>query len=171
LYIRHMSKIYYLFMLFIVFVSCKDTKVILEDVKESEWGMVVSQLPVKIVLNGKSKAIVEGWLAFKAFDASFDRMYDAAYREDLVLIIEDLVENQKALEVSKYPTEFDIPQVKGRQKVLKTFILKTKGALEYRQDPKVSFAEMITAYNSLRNQFNVEVNNALLEELILNDSN
>ncbi|MFT6795005.1 MAG: hypothetical protein ACJART_000136, partial [Maribacter sp.] len=96
---------------------------------------------------------------------------DATYREDLVLIIEDLVENQKALEVSKYPAQFDIPQVKGRQKVLKTFILKTKGDLEYRQDPKVSMEQMITAYNSLRNQFNVEVNNTLLEELILSESN
>ena len=169
MYIRHMPKIYYLFMLLIVFISCKDNKVILEEGQESEWGMVVSQLPVKIALNGKSNALVEDWLAFKAFDTSFDRMYDAAYREDLVLIIEDLVENQKALEVSKYPTQFDIPQVKGRQKVLKTFILKTKGDLEYRQDPKVSMEQMITAYNSLRNQFNVEVNNTLLEELLVNE--
>ncbi len=164
-----MPKIYYLFMLLIVFISCKDNKVILEEGQESEWGMVVSQLPVKIALNGKSNALVDDWLAFKAFDTSFDRMYDATYKEDLVLIIEDLVENQKALEVSKYPTQFDIPQVKGRQKVLKTFILKTKGDLEYRQDPKVSMEQMITAYNSLRNQFNVEVNNTLLEELLVNE--
>lgn len=156
-------------MLLIVFISCKDNKVILEEGQESEWGMVVSQLPVKIALNGKSNALVDDWLAFKAFDTSFDRMYDATYKEDLVLIIEDLVENQKALEVSKYPTQFDIPQVKGRQKVLKTFILKTKGDLEYRQDPKVSMEQMITAYNSLRNQFNVEVNNTLLEELLVNE--
>ncbi len=169
MYIRHMPKIYYLFMLLIVFISCKDNKVILEEGQESEWGMVVSQLPVKIALNGKSNALVDDWLAFKAFDTSFDRMYDATYKEDLVLIIEDLVENQKALEVSKYPTQFDIPQVKGRQKVLKTFILKTKGDLEYRQDPKVSMEQMITAYNSLRNQFNVEVNNTLLEELLVNE--
>lgn len=166
-----MPKIYYLFMLLIVFVSCKDNKVILEDGQESEWGMVVNQLPVKIALNAKSQTIVNDWKAFKTFDTSFDRMYDATYREDLVLIIEDLVENQKALEVSKYPAQFDIPQVKGRQKVLKTFILKTKGDLEYRQDPKVSMEQMITAYNSLRNQFNVEVNNTLIEELILSESN
>lgn len=164
-----MPKIYHLFMLLIVFVSCKDNKVILEDRQESEWAMVASELPVKIALNGKSNALVEDWLAFKAFDVSFDRMYDATYREDLVLIIEDLVENQKALERTKYPIEFDIPQVKGRQKVLKTFILKAKGDLEYRQDPKVSIEQMITAYNSLRNQFNVEVNNTLLEELIIKE--
>jgi hypothetical protein len=164
-----MPKIYYLIILLIVFVSCKDNNVILEDGQDSEWGMVANELPVKIALNGKSNALVEDWLAFKVFDASFERMYDATYREDLVLIIEDLVENQKALEVSKYPTQFDIPQVKGRQNVLKTFILKTKGDLEYRQDPKVSMEQMIRAYNSLRHQFNVEVNNTLLEELIINE--
>jgi hypothetical protein len=163
-----MAKFYYLFVLFLVFVSCKDGPVDLQDGQETEWEIVTSQLPVKIPLNGKSNAIVADWLEFKTFDASFDRMYDVTYREDLVLIIEDLVENQKLLEASKYPVEFDIPQVKGRQKVLKTFILKTKGDLEYRQDPKVSLTEMIAAYNSFRNQFNVEVNNTLPEDLILN---
>lgn len=166
-----MSKIRYLFTLLVVSVSCKDINVALDDGQETEWEIVASQLPTKIALNGKSKSIVADWLAFNTFDASFDRMYDATYREDLVLIIEDLVENQKALESSTYPVEFDIPQVKGRQKVLKTFILKTKGDLEYRQDPKVSITEMIAAYNSFRNQLNVEVNNTLPEDLILNKPN
>ncbi|MFT6797696.1 MAG: hypothetical protein ACJART_002849, partial [Maribacter sp.] len=62
-----MPKIYYLFMLLIVFVSCKDNKVILEDGQESEWGMVVNQLPVKIALNAKSQTIVNDWKAFKTF--------------------------------------------------------------------------------------------------------
>lgn len=165
-----MSKICYLFVLLIVFVSCKDTNVVLDEGQESEWEISASQLPVKVALNGKSKTIVADWIAFKTFDASFDRMYDATYREDLVLIIEDLVENQKSLEASNYPAEFDIPQVKGRQKVLKTFILKTKGDLEYRQDPKVSITEMIAAYNSFRNQLNVEVNNTLPKDLIIKDT-
>ncbi|MFD0796161.1 hypothetical protein ACFQZJ_01715 [Maribacter chungangensis] len=166
-----MSKIRYLFTLLVVSVSCKDINVALDDGQETEWEIAASQLPTKIALNGKSKSIVADWAAFNTFDASFDRMYDATYREDLVLIIEDLVENQKALESSTYPVEFDIPQVKGRQKVLKTFILKTKGDLEYRQDPKVSITEMIAAYNSFRNQLNVEVNNTLPEDLILNKAN
>jgi len=166
-----MPKIYYLVITLLVAFSCKDTKVTLEEAEESEWGIEASQLPVKSALNGKSKALVQDWLAFKTFDATFDRMYDATYREDLVLILEDLVENQKALEGSKYPVQFDIPQIKGRQKVLKTFILKTKGDLEYRQDPKVSMEQMIAAYNSLRNQFNVEVNNTVLEDLNLNELN
>lgn len=171
MYIRYMPKMYYLFALILVIVSCKDTKELLEDEQESDWGIVASQLPAKLALNAKSQAIIADWKAFKTFDASFDRIYTATYREDLELIVEDLVEQQKALKDSNYPSRFDIPQVKGRQNVLKTFILKAKGDLEYRQDPKVSIEEMIAAYNSFRNQFNVEVNNTLPKELIVNEKN
>lgn len=165
-----MPKIYYLFTLFIVLLSCKENSREIEAEQDGNWESVASELPRKIVLNPKSKALVEDWLAFKSFDASFDRMYTATYIEDLVLIIEDLVENQKVLEGSVYPDEFNIPQIKGRQNVLKTFILKAKGDLEYRQDPKVSIEEMIAAYNGFRNQFNVQVNNTLLEELKANEN-
>ena len=71
--------------------------------------------------------------------------------------------------MSVYPAEFDIPQIKGRQKVLKTYILKTKGDLEYRLDPENSLKETIQAFNALREQFNVVVNNTLPEDLIKNE--
>lgn len=166
-----MPKICYLITLFIVVLSCKENNIAVEAEQDSNWESVASELPRKIALNPKSKALVDDWAAFKSFDTSFDRIYTATYIEDLVLIVEDLVENQKALEGSEYPTEFDIPQIKGRQNVLKTFILKAKGDLEYRQDPKVSIEEMIAAYNGFRNQFNVQVNNTLPEELMANDKN
>lgn len=164
-----MPKIYYLITLFLIVASCKENKETIESEEETNWESVASELPKKIALNPKSKALVDNWLAFKAFDSSFDRIYTATYMEDLVLIVEDLVENQKSLERSPYPKEFDIPQIKGRQNVLKTFILKAKGNLEYRQDPKVSIEEMIAAYNGFLNQFNVQVNNTLPEELMAND--
>ena len=75
------------------------------------------------------------------------------------------------MEAGIYPASFDIPQIKGRQKVFKTYILKTKGDLEYRQDPKESLIEMINAFNNLRNQFNVVVNNTLPDELRANEEN
>jgi len=68
------------------------------------------------------------------------------------------VENQKLLEASKYPQQFDIPQIRGRQKVLKTYILKIKGNLEYRQNPEIAIKEMIVAFNNLRQHFNIVVN-------------
>jgi hypothetical protein len=59
--------------------------------------------------------------------------------------------------------------VKGRQKVVKSYILKTKGDLEYRLNPENSIKELITAYNALRKQFDVTVNNTLPTDLIENE--
>jgi hypothetical protein len=161
-----MPKIYYLFVILIVFCSCKDDKLTIDETDQTEESIATNTFPRKLALNAKSKEVVKDWLSFKAFDLNFDRIYKATYREDLVLIVEDLVENQKKMETSVYPTKFNIPQIKGRQKVLKTYILKAKGDLEYRQDPKVSIEEMIAAYNNFRNQFNVEVNNTLSEDFL-----
>jgi len=166
-----MPKIYYLLAVVLFVLSCKDKEVTVADTEDTGWAIVANELPAKTVLNGKSQAVVNDWVAFKSFDTNFDRVYKATYIEDLVLIVEDLVENQNVLEGSTYPKEFDIPQIKGRQKVLKTFILKTKGDLEYRQDPKTSVMEMIVAYNGFRNQFNVVVNNTLPKDLIANEKN
>lgn len=163
-----MPKICYLLILLFVLSSCKDKNRPVDETEISESSIATNTFPAKLALNTKSQDLVKDWLAFKAFDANFDRIYNATYREDLVLIVEDLVENQKKLEASSYPLQFDIPQIKGRQKVLKTFILKTKGDLEYRQDPSKSIGEMITAYNNFRNQFNVELNNTLPEEFTSN---
>ena len=92
-------------------------------------------------------------------------LYTSEYAEDLILVTEDMIEKQKELEASSYPLEFDIPQIKGRQKVLKTYILKIKGDLEYRVNPEASLKEMIGAFNALRDQFNVVVNNTLPQDL------
>lgn len=166
-----MPKIYYLLIILFALHSCKDDKVLLDETNPLESGLAANTFPLKLKLNSKSEDLVKDWLAFKAFDANFDRIYKATYTEDLVLIVEDLVENQKKMEASSYPVAFDIPQIKGRQKVLKTFVLKTKGDLEYRQDPTASIEEMIAAYNNFRNQFNVEVNNTLPEEFLSNEDN
>ncbi len=53
--------------------------------------------------------------------------------------------------------------------MFKTYLLKTKGDLEYRQNPQQSLTEMIEAFNDLRNQFNVTVNNTLPDELRSNE--
>lgn len=146
--------------------SCKDDKVGAEDLKEPSWELDTSSLPKTVRLNAKSEVLVQDWEEFTSFNRSFEAMYSATYREDLVLIIDDLVEHQKTLEASIYPDQFNVPHIKGRQNVLQTYILKVKGDLEYRQDPKPALLEMIIAYNSFRNQFNVLVNNTLPEGMI-----
>jgi hypothetical protein len=151
--------------------SCKEAVTETENVQEPQWEVVIDGLPSKVRVDSKAQIILNDWKDFMVLERSFDKIYSTENREDFVLIVDELVENQKTMEVGIYPATFDIPQIKGRQKVFKTYVLKTKGDLEYRQNPKESLVEMITAFNNLRNQFNVVVNNTLPDELRANEEN
>lgn len=164
-----MSKMFVFLIFSMLFITCKQTPTATSDSDESSWTLASKELPKKSVVNSKAKTILAKWKEYTVFETTFNRLYTSEYREDLILVTEDLVEKQKLLEESDYPKEFDIPQIKGRQKVLKTYILKTKGDLEYRVNPEKSLKEMIEAFNAMRDQFNVVVNNTLPEDLILNE--
>lgn len=166
-----MPKIFIFLILFGVFFSCRDAVSDTEKVQDPGWEIVTQTLPQKVRVDPKAQSILDTWKEYTVLERSFDKIYTSEFREDFVLIVEELVENQKKMESSEYPTTFDIPQIKGRQKVFKTYVLKTKGDLEYRQNPKESILQMIEAFNDLRNQFNVVVNNTLPEELRANETN
>ena len=166
-----MSKIFTFLLVLTLVLACKDAPVLSEEGQEQGWTLDTESLPKKNMVNAKAASLLGNWKEFTVFETSFDRLYTCQYAEDLILVTEDLIEKQKELEASQYPSKFDIPQVKGRQKVLKTYILKVKGDLEYRVNPDVSIKEMVNAYNALRNQFNVVVNNTLPQDLILNEKN
>lgn len=166
-----MLKMFTFFIVLVFISSCKNVVSESTTVQDSGWDTVLDSLPLKSRVDSKAQTILNDWLEFIAMERSFDKMYTSEFREDFVLIVEELVENQKKMEESNYPTAFDIPQIKGRQKIVKTYILKIKGDLEYRQNPKESMLEMITAFNNLRNQFNVVVNNTLPDELRANEEN
>lgn len=166
-----MSKIIFFLSLIVLVASCKEEVKETTVVHESLWQSTKDSLPVKIGLDTKAHAILKDWLEYNALDKSFDKMYSSDYIEDFELVIDEIIENQKKLEESEYPEKFNIQQIKGRQKLFKTFVLKTKGDLEYRQNPTESMIQMIKAYNDLRNQFNVVVNNTLPEELLKNEEN
>ncbi|TLP76990.1 hypothetical protein [Maribacter sp. ACAM166] len=166
-----MLKILFFFIVMILVASCKDAVSETANAQESGWEVVTDSLPKKNSVDSKVQMILNDWLEFSAMERSFDKIYTTEFREDFVLIIEELVENQKKVEQGVYPVTFDIPHIKGRQKIFQTYILKTKGDLEYRQNPKESILQMITAFNDLRNQFNVVVNNTLPDELRVNEKN
>tara|TARA_R110002167_G_scaffold163242_7_gene359978 strand:+ start:629 stop:1123 length:495 start_codon:yes stop_codon:yes gene_type:complete len=154
--------------LFLLF-SCKKEKkrTALED--NSSFEIATDGWPQKIPLNDKSQTFVNEWQEFRDMDTSFDALYTVDNREDLTLVIEDMIEKQKVLAESIYPGVFDRAQIKGRQKVFKTFVLKVKGDLIYRLDPQASVLELIKAYNDLRNQFNIMTGITLDTNLILNE--
>ena len=164
-----MGRILFCIMVFILMGSCKQEGIKKASEEKAEVFFSADSLPKPNEINGQALTILKEWQEFKALEGTFYSLYRVANREDLVLVIEDLIEKQKTLEASTYPETFDKPQIKSRQKVFKTYILKTKGNLEYRVGTKSSTIEMINSYNAFRNQFNVIVNNKLDIILILNE--
>ena len=136
----------------------------------NEEEIDVQQLPQRSSINARASEILKDWTAFQEMETSFDALYRVANNEDLILVVEDMILKQNELESSEYPEEFDTPQVKSRQKVFKTFLLKLKAAVEYRNDVIPPAQEMIEAYNAFREQFNVTVNNTLDLKEILDDN-
>lgn len=155
------------FLLVLLFVcGCKEPNADEKKTEEEVEFFSFDSLPGRVALNAKAEEITSGWPAFNDLDNGFNALSTVANHEDLILVMEDLVEREKRLAESKYPEQFNLPQVMSRQKVMKTFILKTRAAAEYRIDATPPSIEMIEAYNSLRAQFNVIVNNTLDIQLI-----
>lgn len=164
-----MGRILFYVIVFLLMGSCKQQGIKEEVQEKTEEFFSVDSLPKPNRINEEALAILKEWQEFNSLETTFESLYRVANREDLQLVMEDLVEKQKTLETSTYPVTFDKPQIKSRQKVFKTYILKTKGNLEYRDGTKAATEEMINAYNAFRNQFNVLVNSKLDTILILND--
>ena len=121
-------------------------------------------------INTDANTILGAWPEFKALQNSFNLMYLAENNEDLVLAIDDLLEKEKGLRESKYPGEFDKMQIKSRQKVLQTFLLKIKASLAENTDIEKPIKQMLLARNAFRNQFNIIVNNKLDTTLIIDEN-
>ena len=141
--------------------SCKqkqDTGIQKDD---SALDFNVDILPKRERVNSKSAMILRSWAEYNAFETSFDAVYNATNREDLILAIDDLIDKHKKWYQSTYPDPFDKAQIRSRQKVLRTYLLKVKSSLNYRTDYQAATIEMIDSYNALRNQFDVMVNSNL----------
>lgn len=164
-----MRKILYVGTLLLLVISCKEK--VEEAVNDDTSGYELSteKWPRKYMVNTNANLILKEWPEFNALEVSYDAIYNIANRDDLSLNIENIIESLKLLEDSTYPEQFNKPQIKSRQKVFQTYVLKVKGDLIYRLDPQESVLEMINAYNALRKQFNVIVNNTLDSKLILDE--
>jgi hypothetical protein len=161
-----MRKIMPFLIILLLSYSCQQQKGEEDSVRQELQFFTYSSLPKKAAMNAKVFELVKGWTEFNDLDSGFEALSTVENLEDLSLVLDDLVERQKQLEASTYPEEFDLPQVKSRQKVLKTFILKTRASVEYRVDATAPAIEMMEAYNALREQLHVLVNNTLDKELL-----
>lgn len=164
-----MGKLFVLLGVLLFAVSCKEQPKTEALADSSALEFKATELPKRSNINSKAQIILKGWPEFNALENGFDALYKVENNEELILTVEDIVEKQNQLAVSDYPETFDLSQIKSRQKVLKTYILKLKAASEYRVGTKDAAVELIEAYNAFRNQFNVTVNYALDTELIFED--
>lgn len=164
-----MRKLLYIGTLLLVILSCREKTQETGSEDTSDYELSTEEWPKKFMVNSTSSKILNDWPEFNALEVSYDALYNIANRDDLSLNIENIIEELKLLEDSEYPEPFNKPQIKSRQKVFKTYVLKVKGDLIYRLDPQESVLEMINAFNSLRKQFNVIVNNTLDTKLILDE--
>lgn len=155
-----MAKTILLGFLLLLITACKqENDAAIEN--DSNYAISTENWPKKIGVSQRSSAILNSWAEFKAYDEAIDGLYTVENTEDLSLVIEDLIEKHKLVKEANYPTEFDKPQIKSRQKVVHTFVLKTKGNLEYRLDAEEPVIALLNAYNAMRNQFNVISGNTL----------
>lgn len=164
-----MKKLFFLGVVVCLFMGCKQEEKTASVAAVPEADFETKKFPPKVAINARATDSIKNWPEFKAFETSFEAVYRIENKDDLSLVLEDLIEKQKLFEASVHPKLFDNPQIRSRQRVLKTFILKTKGNLEYQIDTREATIEMITAYNALRNQFNVMVNNTLDTKLIFDE--
>lgn len=164
-----MRKLWLIPIVFLLFFSCKQNQNADLLAEDTELGFHAETLPKRVRVNNKSTVILQSWIEYSAFDAAFDAIYTATNDEDLILIIEDLIGKQQLWEKSTYPESFDKAQIKSRQKVLKTYLLKVESALQYRGDFVSATEEMIEAYNALRGQFDVIMNSTLDPKLLSDD--
>lgn len=164
-----MKKLYVLGAFFFVLFSCKNEQKQENVVEDASREIATQKWFKKTQVNSKAASILATWPEYNAFDTSFETLYDVSVIEDVTFVLEDLIEKQKLLSKSNYPEEYNIPQIKSRQKVVLTYMLKLKADLEYRLDIEESVLQLIEANNAMRTQFNVVVNNPLDNELILED--
>jgi len=164
-----MRKLFVFGLTFLLLFSCGNNQRTEQSIETVELEFDVQKLPKKSILNREAKAILGTWAEFNDLDVAFDGLYSVENYEELILLIDEFIEKQNALAFSEYPETFDIPQVKSRQKVFKTYILKVKATLEYRKNPLEPTIEMVNAFNDLRNQFNVMVNYNFDTKMILDE--
>ena len=165
-----MRYLWLLSLLFCFLISCRQDQKTDDIAGNSGMEFRGEELPKRSRINTKATEILNGWAEYAAFESSFDAIYTTANNEDMILVIDDLLEKQSAWEKSEYPVSFDKAQIKSRQNVLKTYLLKVKTDLLNRADFISSTKEMIEAYNALRGQFNV-VMNSTLDPKLLSDEN
>ena len=164
-----MRKLLYLLVIVLSLSACRDSGDGTEETQEEERFFNYQKMPKKLAINSVATPIMDEWAEFQELSSKYELLYKAKNEEDLQKAIADHIQKEKLLAKGTYPELFDKLQIKSRQRVLKTYMIKVKAAILSKNDTAEPTKEMIESYNALRHQFNIIVNNPLDKKLILNE--
>lgn len=164
-----MQKLLIIIFFFGIALGCKkEGKQDLTD-ENAKVFFTFQDMPKSQEINNEAKEILKDWKEFQELKSSFEVLYRASNNEDLALAIDDLLEKEKTLREGDYPEVFDRPQVKSRQQVLRTYLLKVQASIIDQTDVNQPMKEFLLANNAWRNQFSLLVKNKLDVKLILDE--
>ncbi len=164
-----MRKMRVILALLVVF-GCNEKSDSNPDTQEELQTFDYQKLPKKLELSSEVASILNEWEEFQALNGSIDVLYKSTNNEDLSLAIDDLLEKEKKLSDGEYPEPFDSFQIKSRQRVFRTLLLKVKASILNKSDTTEPTVEMLQAYNIIRQQFNSILSSQLDTKLILDEN-
>ncbi len=129
----------------------------------------ISTLPELVRVDPRAREVLDAWPQYMALEKRLPALAGVKSREEMELLLEELNQICQQLEENAFPEPFEKPSVRSRQKVLRTYLKKLEAANYYRLDYQEPVSELMEAYNALRQQFNVIVNNTLTPDLFGDD--
>jgi hypothetical protein len=164
-----MKKVLLIIFIILGYTSCGEQKsdALKDDVAKDLVDL--KKLPKKVEPSAAAVEILKDWTEYNALNGAIISFYSAETEEDLTVLIDGLIEKQKLLEASNYPEQFNRPDVKSRQKVFKTYILKIKSNMLYDINPREAVIEAVEAYNAFNNQFSIVLSSKIDTKLLFDE--
>ncbi len=164
-----MKKLVVLFLIIGAFLSCGEKKMKEVRAEDSMNLANLKKLPKKADPSQDALFVLKDWTEYNAMNSAINAIYSAESKDDLTVVVEDLLEKLQLLETSTYPDVFNRPDIKSRQQVFKTYLLKIKSKMAYDSSPNEAIVEMVKAYNAYTNQFSMVMGNTIDTDLLFNN--
>ena len=103
----------------------------------------------------KVDSLLQEWPSFTAFNGRIQAISSVVSIPDLKLLVDELIEKEQQISQEAYPEVFNLPEIKSRQRLIRTYLLKTQSAIVLAQDPRSATDELLLAFNALRAQMNL----------------
>lgn len=162
-------RILFLFMGVLFLCSCKQQKTEIAEESSAGQDLQNMELPARIPLHPLAAKEILEWPEFREFDTSFSRLDGVENKEDLILVVEDLIAKHQELAASSPPDQLNTSQIKSRMVVVLTNLHLIKSKIHYNVAWEETVINTVVAYNALRAQMNIQVTNTLDTKTIIDD--